>query len=142
MTRTLSTLVWDEENWIGRSGSSGNVVISMQIQGDSLSCTQWLNGLWFPQKSPHAKNVMQMQTVLAFLWKTEKIQTRIPSCKFFRWGPRRFNCIADALTKYAMTLNFGEEGNSDFHAQISLRLTVSTMAVTKMGRLGWEVPFG
>ena len=55
LSQSPTTLVWDQENWIGRSGSRGNVVISMQIQGDSLSCTQWLNGLWFPQKCPHAK---------------------------------------------------------------------------------------
>ena len=94
LSQSPTTLVWDQEHWIGRTGSNGNVVISMQIQGDSLSCTQWLNGLWFPQKSPHAKNVIQMQTVLSFLWKTEKIQPKIPSCNFFRWGPQTLqqNC--------------------------------------------------
>merc|ERR1719329_1549785 len=54
-------LEWNLDNWIGRtSASSKQIVIAVQIQGDNLSTIQWLNGLWYPQSTPHSKQVLRL----------------------------------------------------------------------------------
>lgn len=99
-------LEWNLDNWIGRtSASSKQIVIAMQIQGDTLSTIQWLNGLWYPQSTAHSKQVLRMQNILSWLWRQELLQPRVPWANFFRWAPRRYNCHADALSKYAMSLH-------------------------------------